>query len=133
MLLDFGVAKLLDAGSEGLTQTRTRLFSPRFASPEQIRGQSVTTATDVYALGVLLYLTLTGNQPFANGSEDSVEVMRAICSDEPAAPSTVPVPWRKALRGELEAIVLQCLRKDPEERYRSVHDLSEDIEIGRAS
>ena len=127
ILLDFGVAKLLDAGSRGLTQTNTRLFSPRFASPEQVRGQPVTTAADVHALGVLLYLMLTERQPYGRGSEDSLEVMRAICSDEPAAPSTAPVPWRKALRGELEAIVLQCLRKDPEERYRSVHDLSEDI------
>ena len=131
MLLDFGVAKLLDAGSQGLTQTHTRLFSPRFASPEQVRGQAVTTAADVHALGVLLYLMLTERQPYASGSEDSLEVMRAICSDEPAAPSAAPVPWRKALRGELEAIVLQCLRKDPEERYRSVHALSEDIAAWR--
>jgi tetratricopeptide (TPR) repeat protein/predicted Ser/Thr protein kinase len=131
MLLDFGVAKLLDPGLDGLTRTGTRLFSPRFASPEQVRGQPVTTATDVHALGVLLYLMLTEKQPFAGGSEDSLEVMRAICSDEPVAPSTAPVPWRKALRGELEAIVLQCLRKDPEERYRSVHDLSEDIAAWR--
>jgi non-specific serine/threonine protein kinase/serine/threonine-protein kinase len=131
ILLDFGVAKLLDPGLDGVAQTRTRLFSPRFASPEQVRGQSVTTVTDVHALGVLLYLMLTGRQPFARGSEDSMEVMRAICSDEPAAPSAAPVPWRKDLRGELEAIVLQCLRKDPEERYRSVHDLSEDIAAWR--
>jgi len=131
VLLDFGVAKLLDPGLDGIPQTRTRLFSPRFASPEQIRGQPVTTATDVHALGVLLYLMLTERQPFAGGSEDSLEVMRAICSDEPAAPSAAPVPWRKALRGELEAIVQQCLRKDSEERYRSVHDLSEDIAAWR--
>ena len=130
-LLDFGVARLLDPGLDGLTRTRTRLFSPRFASPEQVRGQPVTTATDIHALGVLLYLTLTDRQPFASGSEDSLEVMRAICSDEPAAPSTAPVAWRKVLRGELEAIVLQCLRKDPEERYGSVHDLSEDIAAWR--
>jgi tetratricopeptide (TPR) repeat protein len=131
VLLDFGVAKLLDPGLDGLAQTRTRLFSPRFASPEQVRGQPVTTAADVHALGVLLYLMLTERQPFAGGSEDALEVMRAICSDEPAAPSAAPVPWRKALRGELEAIVLQCLRKDPEERYSSVHDLSEDIAAWR--
>jgi tetratricopeptide (TPR) repeat protein len=130
-LLDFGVAKLLDPGVDGITRTRTRLFSPRFASPEQVRGQPVTTATDIHALGVLLYLMLTERQPYASGSEDSLEVMRAICSDEPAAPSTAPVPWRRALRGELEAIVLQCLRKDPDERYGSVHDLSEDIAAWR--
>lgn len=131
VVLDFGVARLLAASPDGLTQTRTRLFSPRFASPEQVRGQSVSTATDVHALGVLLYLMLTERQPFANGSEDSLEVMRAICTEEPAAPSTAPVPWRKALRGELEAIVLQCLRKDPEERYRSVHGLAEDLAAWR--
>jgi tetratricopeptide (TPR) repeat protein len=131
MLLDFGVARLLGPGLDTLIRTHTRLFSPRFASPEQVRGQAVTTATDVHALGVLLYLMLTERQPFANGSEDTLEVMRAVCSDEPAAPSSAPVPWRKALRGELEAIVLQCLRKDPEERYRSVHDLSEDIAAWR--
>ena len=131
VLLDFGVARLLDPVSGGLTQTRTRLFSPRFASPEQVRGQPVTTATDVHALGVLLYLILTGRQPFAHGSEDSLEVMRAICTDEPVAPSAAPVPWRKALRGELEAIVLQCLRKDPDERYASVHGLSEDLAAWR--
>jgi len=131
MLLDFGVARLLGPGLDGLTKTRTRLFSPRFASPEQVRGKPVTTSTDTHALGVLLYLMLTGKQPYASGSEDSLEVMRAVCSDEPAAPSSAPVPWRKALRGELEAIVLQCLRKDPEERYPSVRDLSEDIAAWR--
>ena len=131
VVLDFGVARLLAPAADGLTQTGTRLFSPRFASPEQVRGQSVSTATDVHALGVLLYLMLTDRQPFANGSEDSLEVMRAICTDEPPAPSAAPVPWRKALRGELEAIVLQCLRKDPEERYRSVHGFSEDVAAWR--
>jgi len=131
MLLDFGVARLLGPGLDGLTRTRTRLFSPRFASPEQVRGQPVTTATDIHALGVLLYLMLTERQPYASGIEDTLEVMRAICSDEPATSSSAPVPWRKALRGELDAIVLQCLRKDPEERYRSAHDLSEDIAAWR--
>ena len=123
VLLDFGVAKLVAAGPDGLAATRSRLFSPRFASPEQVSGQPVTTATDVHALGLLLYLMLTERQPFANGSEDSLEVMQAICTEEPAAPSTAPVPWQKMLRGELEAIVLQCLRKNPEERYGSVYGL----------
>ena len=131
VLLDFGVARLVAQAPAGVTLTRTGLFSPRFASPEQVCGQPVTTATDIHALGILLYLMLTDRQPFANGSEDSLEVMQAICTQEPAAPSTAPVPWRKTLRGELDAIVLQCLRKDPDERYRSVNGLAEDLTAWR--
>ena len=126
-LLDFGLAKLVDpdAGPESrqpATRTGYRWMTPEFAAPEQVRGEPVTTLTDVYQLGVVLYQLLTGRLPFAEaGSLHELE--RAVLGAEPPAPSTL----RPALRGDLEAIVLQAMHKVPERRYPSVEALQDDL------
>ena len=138
-LLDFGIAKLLQPApmgnaSAGLTTATERLMTPEYASPEQARGETVTTATDVYALGGLLYALFAGRPPFKVASTDPLEVARVICERPPTRPSatmeeesSLPAPDRKRLRGDLDNIVLKALRKEPEKRYASVGDLSEDI------
>src|SRR5690606_31646572 len=94
-LLDFGIAKLLDdtaTGEEGpLTRTGMRLLTPEYASPEQIRGEAVTAASDVYALGVLLYELLTGRRPYRLKGRSLTEVERAVLEMEPERPSTAVV------------------------------------------
>lgn len=125
-LLDFGIAKLLgDASQGGATRG---LMTPEYASPEQIRGEAVSTATDVYTLGVLLYRVLTGRAPFELGPERLYDLPRAICHDEPHPPSVVSVhSFRHGLAGDLDAIVLKALCKEPPRRYGSVEQLSEDL------
>src|SRR6516164_3800588 len=88
-LLDFGIAKLLDGelGNRGLTQADERLMTPDYASPEQLRGEPITTATDVYALGVLLYELLTGRRPFELKTTSPLEVVKVICEQDPPLPS----------------------------------------------
>jgi non-specific serine/threonine protein kinase/serine/threonine-protein kinase len=137
MLLDFGIAKLLDPVSIGLStniaNTRQRAFTPAYASPEQLCGHPVTTATDIYALGVILYELLTGRSPYAaTDSAAPAAWIKSVCEeDAPAPSSTIPVntPERssKALRGDLDAITLKALRKDPRDRYGSVDQMAEDI------
>ena len=124
-LLDFGIAKLLEAGDSASTQTQTatRMMTPDYASPEQIRGERITTASDVYALGVLLYELLTGRRPYRLTTQSPAELERAICEREPDRPSTV----RRELRGDLENIVLMAMRKEPARRYASAEQFSEDI------
>jgi eukaryotic-like serine/threonine-protein kinase len=134
-LLDFGIAKLMDSDTGDPTPTRTgdRMMTPEYASPEQVRGQPVTTATDVYALGVLLYELLAGARPFRADSASPVELYRRICEQEPEAPSLsarnpggAPDAARK-LGAELDNIPLMAMRKEPERRYRSVREFSDDI------
>ena len=133
-LLDFGIAKLLsdeDRG-EGTTLTRTRPMTPEYASPEQALGQPITTASDVYSLGVLLCEMLTGRLPHAFASREPIEVARVIATVPPVAPSTLagkgPSMIRpRQLQGDLDNIVLMALRKEPERRYASVDQLSEDV------
>lgn len=146
-LLDFGIAKIVDPDSGDASQTTQRFLTPAYASPEQVRGQATTTATDVYSLGVLLYELLTGHHPHGETSR-SAEVVRAILEDEPRDPSaivtrdrgdttaaeiarrrsTLPADLQRRLRGDLDNIVAKALRKDPAERYASVDDLREDLE-----
>ncbi|HEX6903075.1 MAG TPA: serine/threonine-protein kinase [Thermoanaerobaculia bacterium] len=134
-LLDFGIAKLLegdDGGAAALTQlTRdaARLFTPAFAAPEQVTGESVTTATDVYALGALLYLLLTGRHPIGRPGASPVDLLRGILETQPGRLSDgVEDPrLRRELAGDLEIIVAKALKKRPEERYASVAALAEDL------
>ncbi len=144
-LLDFGIAKFLDPsgmrwrGDE--TSAEVRLFTPDFASPEQVLGEPITTATDVFSLGAVLYLLLTGKRVHRFDSSSYPDMIRAITEDTPERPSTavtravaageaLPVvggSWGRRLKGDLDAIVLKALRHEPEHRYASAVDLSEDI------
>jgi serine/threonine-protein kinase len=129
-LLDFGIAKLLEPGAHRVTVLDTRAgprwMTPGYAAPEQIRGDPVTTATDVYQLGVVLYRLLCGRLPFGSEGERVHDLERAVLHSEPAAPSTATQAGR-ALRGDLDAIVLKALRKEPDERYASVQELADDL------
>lgn len=131
-LLDFGIAKVLelDAGAGEHTRTGERLLTPEYASPEQIRGELVTPASDVHALGVLLHRLLTGQRPFRRHANSAHELERAILDESPTRPSdTVSSPEkRRRLRGDVDAIVLTALRKDPARRYADAGALATDIE-----
>jgi eukaryotic-like serine/threonine-protein kinase len=153
-LLDFGIAKLLAADPyvSDRTITLARRMTPQSASPEQVRGGNITTATDVYSLGVLLYKLLTGHSPYRLAGRSSEEIERAICEEDPEKPSVVidrteesaagraitpqsvsetresaPDKSRRRLRGDLDNIVLMALRKEPQRRYASVQQFSDDI------
>lgn len=129
-LLDFGIAKLLASGlaETDATTTGLRLMTPAYASPEQVRGDPITVATDVYALGVLLYWLLTGHSPYQVNAEMSHQLARAICEQEPQAPSTcLGRRDGRRLARDLDAITLKALRKEPHRRYASVDEVSDDI------
>lgn len=129
-LLDFGIAKLLE-GAEGrsdVTVAQSSGLTPRYASPEQIRGEAVTTATDVYALGVLLYVLLAGRHPAGNESLSAAELVKSILEIDPKPPSEVaPEDRRRHLAGDLDTIVLKALRKNPAERYQSGSAFADDL------
>ncbi|HEX7117700.1 MAG TPA: serine/threonine-protein kinase [Longimicrobiales bacterium] len=130
-LLDFGIAKILDpeGGAGHTTRVGERLLTPRYAAPEQLRGERVTTACDVWALGVLLYEMLAGRHPFAgDGADSHEEVRRRILDHEPPPPSALAErPLRRALAGDLDTITLEALRKEPGQRYASVAALADDV------
>jgi serine/threonine protein kinase len=128
-LLDFGIAKLLDPeAGEAAAATLLPAMTPEYASPEQVKGESITTATDVYSLGILLYELLAQRRAYELKSRSAAEVARVVCGVEPARPSTVaPRVVAKQLSGDLDTIVLKALRKEPARRYASVQELSEDI------
>lgn len=131
-LLDFGIARLAhahDADPDAPTLRRSAAMTPAYASPEQVTGAALTTATDVYALGLLLYELLTGEPAQPLTSFAPAEIVRVVCSTEPCRPSLVAPPdRRRQLAGDLDAIVLQALRKEPERRYRSAAALADDLE-----
>ena len=153
-LLDFGIAKILDP-STGAETTLAHPMTPEYASPEQIRGEPITTATDVYSLGVVLYRLLAGRSPYDRDTSSTHELARAICDTDPARPSTVvlkkeaarvgeegapparevvsslregsPAKLQRRLAGDLDDITLKALRKEPSLRYGSVEQFAEDI------
>jgi serine/threonine protein kinase/tetratricopeptide (TPR) repeat protein len=148
-LLDFGVAKLMEIegqqGQSALTQDAGVALTPAFASPEQLTGGLMSTATDVYALGVLLYLLLTGRHPVGEGDRSPSELIRTIVDSEPMRPSSAvtvktslasqhaaqrrstPEKLMRALRGDLDTIIAKALKKDPAQRYASVAVFADDI------
>ena len=130
-LLDFGIAKLLtQEGDAALTQTNAQALTPQYAAPEQLLGQSVTTATDVYALGLVLYVLLTGAHPLGGSARSTPELIHAVLKEEAPRPSTVAsasMSSRRALEGDLDTILGKALKKDPAERYVSVAAFAEDL------
>ena len=157
-LLDFGIAKVLSAQTAEtvITRTATRHLTPAYASPEQVRGEPVTVATDVYSLGMVLYELLTGHRPYRLKQRTPAEMERAICEQEPESPSTAidrveterladgttvtktaelvsrtrggdPAKLRRNLRGDVDNILLKALEKDRQRRYASVDEFEQDI------
>jgi serine/threonine-protein kinase len=131
-LLDFGIAKLLDVDRTNetlLTQLAGPAFTPDYASPEQIRGEPLGTASDIYSLGVMLFRLVTGERPYRLDRESRGALEDAVLNAEPVRPSErVPAQLRRAVQGDLDTIVLECLRKNPDERYATVNALADDVE-----
>jgi non-specific serine/threonine protein kinase/serine/threonine-protein kinase len=127
-LLDFGIAKMLGDERE-LTIPGLRMMTPDYASPEQVRGEPITTASDVYSLGVLLYELLSGHRPYQIKSRTPEEAVRVVADTEPVRPSAAAPPGRlrKQLAGDLDNIVLMAMSKEPRRRYPSVEQLAADI------
>lgn len=151
-LLDFGIAKLLEAeaqiGESPITVEGARILTPDYAAPEQLKGETVTAATDVYAAGVLLYVLLTGHHPVGAGPNTPARLIEAILNTEPPRPSatvaqskakqdttamnakrraTTPDKLMRLLSGDLDTIVGKALKKNPQERYASIEAFAEDL------
>jgi tetratricopeptide (TPR) repeat protein len=126
-LLDFGIAKLLDSDALAgfhTMHTSGPMMTPDYVSPEQVRGEPVSTATDVYALGAVLYELLTNTRPHALHTYDPAEIARVVCETDVRPPSAT---GNRHLRGDLDTIVLKAMQKEPSRRYSSVTALTEDI------
>lgn len=121
-LLDFGIAKLLEPDAD-VTMASIRLMTPECASPEQVLGQPITTASDIYALGVLLYQLLTDETPYQFATRTPEEITRVVCDWEPRKPSA-----GRRLPQDLDPIVLKAMHKEPGRRYASAEQLAEDID-----
>jgi len=166
-LLDFGIAKVLEASAHRdlvnapSTRTGFHLMTPEYAAPEQVRGGDITTATDVYALGVLLYELLTGHRPYQLNQRSAYDIVQAVCEADPTRPSTIvlqtrdvgppseqqtvtpedvstvrqlsPDQLQRRLRGDLDSIILHSLRKAPADRYRTADALAEDLQRFRSN
>lgn len=148
-LLDFGIAKLLNPKAvrvQAVPRTRTgrRPMTPHYASPEQVCGRAITTASDVYQLGVVLYELLTGQRPYCVEDRTPADIQRIVCEEDPPRPSkavwpssgssdevrdrgTSPAELHKTLRGDLDTIVMKALRKEPDRRYDSAEKLADDL------
>ena len=130
-LLDFGIAKLLELEGH---PTQFRAGTPAFASPEQLRGEVLTTASDVYAIGVLGYVAFTGSWPYSRGAPRAIEAAQAVLSAEPIPASRVPgIPsaCARKLRGDLENVLARAVARDPNRRYTSAQQLADDLESFR--
>ena len=155
-LLDFGIAKILKpemmATMVNATRAEDRVMTPAYASPEQVRGEPITTASDIYSLGVVLFEIFTGRRPYRVKSNTAHELARVICDEEPDKPSTAitktdrgtaqptarveelsrkrstePDRLERRLKGDLDNILLKAMRKEPQRRYASVEQFSEDL------
>ncbi|MBD3162805.1 MAG: tetratricopeptide repeat protein [Candidatus Latescibacteria bacterium] len=140
-LLDFGIAKALSRDADEATVADLRAMTPRYASPEQIRRDPVTTATDVYSLGVILYELLSGRRPYEVESISQQELERRICDTDPPKPSLAAGPTEspvataeggakvlsRRLAGDLDTIIAKAMHKDPDRRYASAEQLAEDL------
>jgi tetratricopeptide (TPR) repeat protein len=126
-LLDFGIAKILTPmprrSEEAVTERPMARMTVRYASPEQIRGEVLTTASDLYSLGVILYELLTGHSPYGDDNRPTHQIMAAVCEEAPLRPSASS----PKLKGDLDNIILRALKKSPGDRYSSVAQFSEDI------
>lgn len=130
-LLDFGTAKMIQPmtakGIENATRTGMQVFTPQFASPEQVLGQSISIASDIYSLGVLLYVLLTGAVPYQLVDYSTEEMLRVICHQSPPKPSAVSQSAER-LDSDIDAIVSMAMRKEPEQRYSTVEHFSADLQ-----
>ncbi len=144
-LLDFGVAKFLNlelGGELNETQTQFRVMTPEYASPEQIKGSHITTSSDIYSLGVILYELLTNERPFKFDGKNLDQILQTVTQTEPIAPSSIvsrklspeeknqksKIKNQKSLSGDLDNIVLMALRKEPARRYKSVEQFADDVQ-----
>lgn len=135
-LLDFGIAKQVETSADSsLTITRSRVYSPEYAAPEQIRGEELTTAVDIYGLGMLMYVMLAGGSPYNTKGKSLHDVEQTILNDTPKRMSSLTHPNEASdpiksddLIGDLDAIALKAVRKEPELRYTSVQQFIDDID-----
>jgi serine/threonine protein kinase len=122
-LLDFGIAKIAELTNDS-RRTSTRLLTPDYASPEQVTGCAITTASDIYSLGAVLYTLLTGESPHQFENDSARAIVTGICAGRITPPSML-LP---ALNSDLESVILKALRREPEERYSTVEQFAEDVE-----